>query len=62
MEFCTRLDLLVREWDEDVILSAGSRGQVLFLIVKFVVASLRAFDQLSKRVVLERDNDVHLKL
>lgn len=45
-------DLLVREGDEDVILSAGARGHVLLLIVKLVVAGLRASDQLGERVVL----------
>lgn len=36
-----------------MVLSAGPKGHVFFLIVKPVIAGLGASDQLSKRVVLE---------
>lgn len=47
-----RFFLLVGEGDEDVFVSAGARCHVLLLIVKLVVAALRASDQLGERVVL----------
>lgn len=47
-----RFDLLVREGNEDVVLGAGTRGHVLFFVVKLVVAGLGASDHLSQGVVL----------
>ena len=53
------VDLLVRERNQDVVLSAGTRGHVHVLSIKLVVASLGAPDQLSKRVVLQVNSSLY---
>ncbi len=46
------LHVLVRERHKNMFFSATSRGHMVLLIVKLVVAGLVAPDQLSKRMVL----------
>lgn len=51
------VDSLVRERQKNVFFSANTRGHVLLCIIKLVVASLAAPDQLSKGVVLSNEKD-----
>lgn len=46
-------DLLVGERYDEVFFSAGTRGHVFFLIIKFVVTCLGTSDQLSQWIVLQ---------
>lgn len=48
----------MREGHQDVSFSAGTKGHVLVVIIKLVLAGLGAPDQLSKRVVLQVDNQL----
>lgn len=46
------MNSLVRKWQKHVFFRAGSRGHMLLIIVKLVVAGLAASDELSKWVLL----------